>query len=98
MTYAAKQPPDLPNNKHIRKENNTMNELLEKFGTIYTALYNRTYTGPTAGLVEKFDSLLKTDPDFKALVCDFVKAREDFISSDREAAAFMLAIRDTYKY
>ena len=77
---------------------NTMNELLETFGTIYTALYNRSYTGPTAGLVEKFDKLLKTDPDFKTLVCDFVKARQDFISSDREATAFMLAIRDTYKY
>lgn len=75
-----------------------MNELLEKFGTIYTALYNRTYTGPTAGLVEKFDSLLKTDPDFKTLVCDFVKAREDYISSDREATAFMLTIKDIYEY
>ena len=75
-----------------------MNELLKKFGTIYTALYNRTYNGPTAGLVEKFDKLLKTDPDFKNLVCEFVKARQDYISSDREATAFMLAIKDKYTF
>jgi len=75
-----------------------MNELLEKFGTIYTAIYNGTCRESTTGLVKKFDELLKADPDFKNLVCDFVKAREDFISSDREAAAFMLAIKDKYTF
>jgi len=75
-----------------------MNKLLETFGTIYTALYNGTCKESTAGLVKKFDDLLKTNPDFKNLVCEFVKARQDYISSDREAAAFMLAIKGKYTF
>lgn len=75
-----------------------MDELIEKFGTIYTDLYNGTFKGKTAGLVNKFDDLLHNNPDFKALVSDFVKARQDFISSDREALAFMLAISDKYTF
>jgi hypothetical protein len=75
-----------------------MNELLKKFGKTYNELYNGTYKGTTTGLVKRFDELIHTNPDFKNLVCEFVKARQDFISSDREAAAFMIAIKDKYNY
>jgi len=75
-----------------------MSKLLETFGNYYNDLYNGTCKESTSGLVEKFDKLLKTNPDFKALVSDFVKARMDYISSDRECAAFKLAIKDTYKF
>lgn len=36
---------------------------------------------------------MKSDPWYKRLVQDFVKARQDFISSDREAAAFEIALQ-----
>lgn len=42
------------------------------------------------GLAQKFDKSLD-DPSFKKSVDDFVKQRDDYITSDREAAAFMLA-------
>ena len=41
--------------------------------------------------VEAFDEFLKENKNF---VCEFVKYRGDFISSDREAAAFMFALSE----
>lgn len=42
-------------------------------------------------VVAKFDELM-ADEDFKSEVRDFVEYRGDIISSDREAAAFVLAL------
>ena len=41
--------------------------------------------------VAAFDEFLSENKNF---VCEFVKYRGDFISSDREAAAFMFALSD----
>ena len=41
--------------------------------------------------VAAFDEFLKENKNF---VCEFVQYRGDFISSDREAAAFMFALSE----
>ena len=63
----------------------------EKFGNEYEFLYD--HSDRVAGYQEAvtaFDTLIQYQ-DFKAFVCEFNRYREDFISSDREAAAFMFA-------
>lgn len=68
-----------------------MEKLLEKFNQEYEFLYD--HNDRVAGFDEAvtgFDRDLK-NPEFKKLVQDFAKYRKDFISSDREAAAFEFA-------
>lgn len=68
-----------------------MKELLEKFNQEYEFLYSND--DKVAGYdeaVDAFDRDLK-NAKFKKLVQDFAKYRKDFISSDREAAAFEFA-------
>ena len=52
----------------------------ELMDDIYSALYE--YEGN--------DEYMETDEDFRQSVQEIVKARGDLITSDREAAAFML--------
>lgn len=54
---------------------------------------SRTYDADidVQGLAQRFDKSYSDDPSFKKGVDDFVKQRGDYITSDREAAAFMLA-------
>ena len=42
--------------------------------------------------VKTFDQKSKNDPEFSAIVQQFTNYRCDFISSDREAAAFVMAL------
>jgi len=63
-------------------------EFLNKFYDAYSSTYNTDID--IQGLAQKFDKSLD-DPSFKKSVDDFVMQRGDYISSDREAAAFMLA-------
>ena len=42
--------------------------------------------------VKTFDQKSKNDPEFSAIVQQFTNCRCDFISSDREAAAFVMAL------
>ena len=63
-------------------------EFLNKFYDAYSSTYNTDID--VKGLAQKFDKSLD-DPSFKKSVDDFVMQRGDYITSDREAAAFMLA-------
>ena len=47
--------------------------------------------------VKTFDQKSKNDPEFSAIVQQFTNYRCDFISSDREAAAFVMALDDLEK-
>lgn len=65
-------------------------EFLKKFNQEYNFLYNAPgYVAGCDEAVQAFDNFLKSN---KKLVADFASFREDFISSDREAAAFMFAL------
>lgn len=65
-------------------------DFLEKFNDEYKFLYdsNGTVCGEKEA-VKAFDGFVKQHGDF---VREFVAFRGDFISSDREAAAFMFAL------
>ncbi len=63
---------------------------------IYKALYDYEGTSNyhdaerSSELACIFDENMETSDEFKELVNQFVKVRGDYISSDREAVAFML--------
>ena len=66
--------------------------LLEKFNQEYSFLYDtRDHVAGFSEAVEAFDESLKSEK-FRELVAKFVEYRLDFISSDREAGAFMFAL------
>lgn len=68
----------------------SMDELGRRFASAYDALY-RTRDG-LAGYreaVEAFDAFASRNGD---VVAEFARHRGDFVSSDREAAAFMMAV------
>ena len=68
-----------------------MQAFLDKFNAEYKFLYdNEDNVAGEDEAVEAFDGDM-TYPKFKEFVQDFVKFRGDFISSDREAAAFEFA-------
>lgn len=65
------------------------------FGLTYSLLYESDVAGGLVDYgkaVDKFDELIRHD-GFKAEVAEFNGYREDFIMSDREAAAFVLALK-----
>lgn len=71
-----------------------MDVLLKEFNAAYDRLYNNVFiTKEETSACNAFDNKVKSDPWYKSLVQDFFKARQDFISSDREAAAFELALQ-----
>ena len=71
-----------------------INEFAKKFGQEYSFLYeNRDCVAGFREAVDAFDEYLAKDVGgFKKFVGEFVDFRKDFISSDREAAAFMFAL------
>lgn len=75
--------------------NININDFLNKFNDNYDFLYDSNAQGNVvAGQREAtmaFDNFVKDHGDF---VHEFVRYRGDFISSDREAAAFMFTIDD----
>lgn len=75
--------------------NININDFLNKFNDNYDFLYDSNAQGNVvAGQREAtmaFDNFVKDNGDF---VREFVRYRGDFISSDREAAAFMFTIDD----
>lgn len=69
-----------------------MKKLLEDYNKEYDFLYsNRDRVAGYDEAVEAFDKFVAT-AEGKELVQTFVAYRGDFISSDREAAAFMFAL------
>lgn len=72
-----------------------MKKLLDQFKKEYNYIYDaQTAGGFIPGYMEAvadFDKLATTEK-VSAILADFIQARGDFISSDREAAAFMFAL------
>lgn len=78
----------------IKENRPDMDMLLNEFNAAYDRLYNNAFiTKEETSAGDAFDNKVKSDPWYKALVQDFFKARQDFISSDREAAAFEIALQ-----
>ena len=72
--------------------NVNIHEFTEKFNQEYEFLYdNYDRVAGYDEAVDMFDTMSK-NKNFVAFVGEFVKFRGDFISSDREAAAFMFAL------
>ena len=71
-----------------------IHEFAKKFRQEYSFLYeNRDRVAGYDEAVDAFDEYLEKDiGGFKKFVGEFVDFRKDFISSDREAAAFMFAL------
>lgn len=68
-------------------------QFCEKYGNEYRFLYDNHDN--VAGFDEAwkaFDFMIKTNGSFKAFAGEFCKYTQDFISSDREAAAFMFTM------
>mgnify|MGYP004454808251 FL=1 len=69
-------------------------EFLAQFEKEYDFLYeNGNVTGEDEA-AQSFDKFAETHKEF---MTEFVKYRGDFISSDREAAAFMFALQEMEK-
>lgn len=64
----------------------------DKFYQNYDFLYDNNDN--VAGYDEAVDAFDNMNDKEKAILLDFVKYRQDFIASDREAAAFMFTIED----
>lgn len=70
-------------------------DLRSAFGKHYEDLYkNHDKDDAAYNLLNEWDEHIK-DPKFKKAVQEFVQERGDFISSDREVKAFMLAAKET---
>lgn len=68
-----------------------IHEFARQFAKEYQFLYdNYDRVAGYDEAVEAFDEFLATDNGNK-FICEYVNYRHDFISSDREAAAFMFA-------
>ena len=71
--------------------------LLEQFGNEYEFLYDTHCSGKeVAGedeAMEFGDMIIQLRPD---VVSEFARIRQDFLSSDREVAAFGFAINELY--
>ncbi len=64
----------------------------EQFKKEYAFLYEHDNVAGYEEAVDEFDRMIKTNESFQSFVGEFAKYRMDFISSDREAAAFMFAL------
>ena len=68
---------------------------MKKFLEVFNEQYEYLYDNPEeekSEEVEKFDKLSGNNSVFRCLVRLVINAREDFISSDREAAAFVRTV------
>lgn len=86
-------------NKKLAAERKAAKIDLDELYTLYTAEYSRLYNSddPDDKKAEQnaakvFDDKSQNDPVFHALVDRMIQKMDDFISSDREAAAFVLAL------
>lgn len=72
------------------KFNIDINQFAKQFNKEYEFLYdNDDYVAGYNEAVEAFDNFVEKHAEF---VGEFVDYRRDFVSSDREAAAFMFAL------
>lgn len=70
-----------------------MKNFIKKFNDIYEILYCNEGIINYEKAILKFDNLVKNDSKeiFKTTLAEFINTRKDCISSDREAAAFIIA-------
>lgn len=72
------------------KKNINIAEFLKKFNEEYEFLYdNRDIVAGYNEALDAFDTFAVNNKNF---IMEFVEFRKDFISSDREAVAFMFAM------
>lgn len=72
--------------------NINIHKFYDQFKKEYTFLYdNRDNIAGYSEAVDSFDEFIHTATG-RALVGEFANYRQDFITSDREAAAFMFAL------
>lgn len=68
-----------------------MEEMIEKFKENYEFFYEHDKPALIRRLAENFDEMAKKkDTEFYRTLERFNQARQDYVSSDREAAAYML--------
>ena len=86
-------------NRKLAAERKAASVDLEKLYELYTAEYSRLYNSndPDDEKAEReaakvFDDKSKNDPVFHAIVDRMIQKMDDLISSDREAASFVLAL------
>lgn len=99
--WSEKKDPMLEEEKRVQKyheeEENAeadFKKLRSSFGSHYDKLYNDIKLDNESDyLLREWDKHIE-DPKFKKQVQKFVEARGDFISSDREVKAFMLAAKE----
>lgn len=79
----------------IKENRPDMDQLLKEFNATYDRLYNDPHPWPSeeTSAIRAFDDKVRADPWYRSLVSDFNTARQDLISSDREAAAFEIALQ-----
>ena len=77
---------------------------MKKLQAAFTKHYSRLYrthddheSGEYLDAVDRFDELSGNDPQFTATVQKFNEYTSDLISSDREAAAFVMALDELEK-
>ena len=87
---AAKKKPAGPNMKELK------NAFVKNYSRLYQTDADHE-SGEFCDAVDKFDELSANDPQFAATVQKFNKYMGDLISSDREAAAFVMALDDLEK-
>lgn len=66
-------------------------EFAKQFNKEYQFLYEHDNVAGYDEAVDAFDEMMENE-DFRRFVSGFVSYRQDLISSDREAAAFMFAL------
>ena len=77
----------------MKTKNINVGEFLKKFNQEYNFLYEAPgYVAGYDEALKAFDDFLGSSESNKKLVADFASYRGDFISSDREAAAFMFTL------
>lgn len=67
-----------------------MKEFAERFDRVYDVLYNAGGLIDYSDAVERFDLMSRIRPEFVAKVREFEAYRQDWITSDRECAAFVV--------
>ena len=77
----------------MKINNINIHQFLDKFNKEYSFLYeNKNRVAGYKEAVQAFDAMLTSK--HKPFIIEFVNFRQDFISSDREAAAFMFTLYD----
>ena len=77
---------------------------MEDFNNMYSAAYDFFYNFNSTSFktlqkdcIAIYDEFIDRMPEFKKFLCDFVKYQGDFLTSDREVAAFTLAYIEYHK-